>query len=174
MESLAGGAITAYLGLGSNLGDRLANLRRARRMLQSIQDITVAQVSSVYETEPWGVAAQPRFLNCAAEIITSQSPSLLLETVKAIEQQMGRIPTFRYGPRTIDIDILLYGDEIVHREIPDLQIPHLRMAERAFVLVPLAQIAGLVLHPSAGVSISELAERLDEDGGVTYWGELGE
>ena len=174
MESLAGATIKAYLGLGSNLGDRLANLRRARHLVNSTRNICVAQFSSVYETEPWGVAAQPRFLNCAVEIITSQSPSLLLDSVKTIERQVGRIPTFRYGPRTIDIDILLYGDEIIYQETPDLQIPHLRMAERAFVLVPLAQIAGHVLHPSAGVSISELAERLGDEGGVTYWGELDE
>ena len=173
METLAGETVTAYLGLGTNLGDRPANLERARVLLDSTPGINVDRVSSIYETEPWGFTDQPRFLNCAAEITTSQSPSLLLDSVKAIERELGRTPTFRYGPRPIDIDILLYGDRLIHWEAPDLQIPHLRMAERAFVLVPLAQIAGHVLHPLSRVPISELVKRLGEDSGVTYWGELG-
>ena len=174
MESLAGGAVTAFLGLGTNLGDRLAYLQQARRRLDFAQGITVKQVSSIYETEPWGFTEQPRFLNCAAEISTSQSPSQLLDSVKDIEREMGRTPTFRYGPRPIDIDILLYGDTIIHWEAPDLQIPHLRIAERAFVLVPLSQIAGHLLHPISRIPISELAKRVGDNGGVTYWGELAQ
>ena len=167
-------AIIAYLGLGSNLGDRAANIRQARRCLDATNGIRVRDVSSIYETEPWGVTEQPRFLNCAVGIETSLDPAQLLESVKTIERDMGRVATIRYGPRPIDIDILLYGDSVIDSETPDLKIPHARIVERAFVLVPLAEVAGEVWHPTALAPIAVLADRVGDRDGVRYWGELRE
>lgn len=164
----------AFLGLGSNLGDRVANLRQARRCLDATNGIRVRDVSSIYETEPWGITEQPKFLNCAVAIETSLEPAQLLESVKNIERDMGRVATIRYGPRLIDIDILLYGDSVIDSETPDLKIPHVRMVERAFVLVPLAEVAGEVWHPTALAPIAVLADRIEDRGGVQHWGELRE
>ncbi len=162
------GTVTAYLGLGTNVGDRLANLERALQMLGSTPGVTVGKPSSVYETEPWGLTEQPRFLNAAVEVRTILEPGALLSVVKAIEVEMGRVATVRYGPRVIDIDILLYGDRVIDWETPDLQIPHARMAERAFVLLPLAEIAGEVQHPGLDVRISNLAEVVEGREGVVF------
>lgn len=129
--------VTAYLGLGTNLGDREANLEEAIRRLGDLGAVTAR--SDVIETEPWGYADQPRFLNMVVSLETDLPPARLLERLKAVESEMGREPTFRYGPRLIDLDILLYGDETV--ELPGLTIPHPRMAERPFVVEPLLQIA---------------------------------
>ncbi|MCH7606507.1 MAG: 2-amino-4-hydroxy-6-hydroxymethyldihydropteridine diphosphokinase [Chloroflexi bacterium] len=117
-------SLTAYLGLGSNLGDRRANLDRAAQLLTSddSNQIRLLRASSTYETAPWGYAGQPDFLNCVLEIETSSSPEGLLERVKALEREMGRVTGQRFGPRIIDLDILLYGDRTVDQ--PDLQIPH--------------------------------------------------
>ena len=114
MEPLAGNPSTAYLGLGSNLGDRPGNLARAVRLLDSAAGVQVGKCSSIYETEPWGLLDQPRFLNCALQITTVLAPGPLLELAKSIEQEMGRQPGPRYGPRPIDIDILLF-DNLGHR-----------------------------------------------------------
>ncbi|MDP6102231.1 MAG: 2-amino-4-hydroxy-6-hydroxymethyldihydropteridine diphosphokinase [Dehalococcoidia bacterium] len=143
---------TAYLGLGSNLGDREDNLRRAVSFL--LQEVSFTAMSSVYETEPWGYASQPIFLNLVCAVETHLSPQELLELTQGIERELGRVPTFRSGPRTMDVDILLYGDEVI--ETPDLHIPHPRFWERAFVLMPLAEIAPDLVHPALGKSISEL------------------
>ena len=169
MESLNESLVTAYLGLGSNLGDRHAALARALQLLNRADDILVRRCSTIYETEPWGYTDQPSFLNCVAEITTASSPSRLLETAKAIEQTLGRTAGIRYGPRPIDIDILLYGDAIVDLRVPDLHIPHLRILERAFVLVPLAEIAGNVRHPVCKELIADLAEAVDGKEKVVPW-----
>lgn len=128
----------AYLGLGSNLGDRAGQLEEAVRRLSELG--TVAARSSIMESEPWGYADQPDFLNMAVALDTALSPRALLDGVKAIERAMGRASTFRNGPRLIDIDILLYGEQRV--EEPDLVIPHPRMRERDFVMEPLQEIGG--------------------------------
>jgi 2-amino-4-hydroxy-6-hydroxymethyldihydropteridine diphosphokinase len=128
----------AYLGLGSNLGDRLANLQRAVDGLVSTDGITVVAVSAVYETDPVG-PDQPDYLNAVVAIDTALSARALLETAQRLEQLAHRVRLERWGPRTLDVDVLLVGDEIVDE--PDLEVPHPRVRERAFVRVPLADVA---------------------------------
>lgn len=128
------------LGLGSNLGDRQSYLRQARTLLDQHQCITVEQVSSIYETEPVGVKDQPNFLNAIVSIKTTLTPEELLDACMAIEQKLGRIRDKRWGPRTIDIDILIYND--IEVSLERLVIPHPRLAERRFVLLPLQELMG--------------------------------
>ncbi|MBE3567259.1 MAG: GTP cyclohydrolase I FolE2 [Thermogemmatispora sp.] len=151
---------TVYLALGSNVGDRRANLAAALQRLREV--VEISRVSSVYETEPVGYAEQPRFFNMVCAGRTALSAEQLLAYAKTIETALGRRPTVRNGPRPIDIDILLYDDLQMHEE--HLTIPHPRMTERAFVLVPLAEIAPELIDPSSGRSISELRDALPQDG----------
>ena len=133
-----------FLSLGSNLGDRAANLRRALAELASAS-LEVRQVSSFYKTQPVDFGAQPWFLNCVAEVGTLLMPMQLLRTLKTIERALGRRPGVPRGPRPIDIDILLYGDLVMRSAA--LTIPHARMSERRFVLVPLRELAPRLRHP---------------------------
>ena len=162
--------VIAYLGLGSNLGQREANLAQAVGRLARSHQVQVLRSSSIYETEPWGFTHQPRFLNAALEITAGIPPVSLLELVKAVETTIGRQPTFRWGPRLIDIDILLYGNQVIQQDDPDLQIPHPRLAERAFALVTLAELAPDVLHPILKVPVGQLAEYAEGKEGVKLWG----
>lgn len=146
----------AYLSLGSNVGDREANLSEALRLLRGLGEITAK--SSLYETEPVEVVDQPWFLNAAVALRTRLEPSDLLREILGIEKAMGRVRTQPKGPRTIDIDILLYGSLIV--TLPGLTIPHPGMHERMFVLAPLAEIAPEVLHPGLRRKIAELEREL--------------
>jgi 2-amino-4-hydroxy-6-hydroxymethyldihydropteridine diphosphokinase len=150
----------AYLGLGSNLGDRRANLSAAAAAMAP--SAVVLRSSSIYQTEPWGYLEQPAFLNQVLEVETSLSPADLLAALKRLEASLGRQATFRYGPRLIDLDILLYDQLVLHQ--PDLVIPHAQLAERAFVLVPLAELAPGLIHPLLGVSMAELKGRIDLSG----------
>ncbi len=162
---------TCYLGLGSNLGERAANLTEALRRLAQSPEIEVVRTSSVYETEPVGPQGQPAFLNQVAQMQVTCPARALLAMIRRIESEMGRVRMQRWGPRTIDLDILLYGDEIVDE--PDLKIPHPQMLARPFVLVPLAEIAPELLLPdgrtaaqAAAIGTEEL-RRVETDLGQT-------
>ena len=165
-------AVTAYLGLGSNLGCRRRNLAAALELLAATPGgaVRIAAVSPVYETAPWGLAEQPAFLNCAAAIATTLAPMELLRRGQAVEQELGRQPSVRYGPRLIDVDILLYGGAVVDE--PELQVPHPRLHLRAFALLPLAALAADWPHPILGQTIGRLAQAADGQEGVQPAGEL--
>lgn len=150
-------AVVAYLAIGSNVGDRLRNLREAVRLLREAARVEVDAVAPVYETQPVGVRDQPWFLNSVVRVRTTLSPHGLLRLAKEIEDSVGRTPTYRWGPREIDVDVLLYDQRSV--ETSDLVIPHPRMTERAFVLMPLRDLEPAWRDPS-GTAIDELLARL--------------
>jgi 2-amino-4-hydroxy-6-hydroxymethyldihydropteridine diphosphokinase len=156
------GNTTVYIALGSNLGDRRANLVEAISRLQT--HVAVEKVSSVYETEPAYVADQPRFLNMVLQGSTALSPRELLSFLKKIEQHMGRTPAVRYGPRLIDLDILAYGD--LQLEELDLTIPHPKITERAFVLKPLAEITPDLVLPGQQACVAALAQKVGTQGDI--------
>ena len=163
--------VTAYLGLGSNLGDRQAALTEALALLDATPGLRLVSCSSVYETEPWGVTDQPPFLNLAAGFETTLSPTDLLAVCQQVEQTVGRTETYRWGPRQIDVDIILYGDMVVNSAEPDLQIPHARLRERAFVIVPLAEIAANLPVPPTDATVRQLLAAVPGKTGVTRWGD---
>ncbi len=165
-----------YLGLGTNLGDREANLRRALAELKHLG--IVKSISSLYETEPVGYPNQGWFLNIACALATNLEPVALLHALKAIEGLLGRRPTMRHGPRIIDLDILLYDDRIL--DTAELTIPHPQMHRRRFVLQPLAEIAPEAIHPGIGQTIQALLRALPEGAavqmvpGTTDWWRCGQ
>ncbi|MEJ2706604.1 MAG: 2-amino-4-hydroxy-6-hydroxymethyldihydropteridine diphosphokinase [Anaerolineales bacterium] len=149
-----------FIALGTNMGDRQANLQAAIHAMRPA--VTILDRSPVYETPPWGYEQQPEFLNQVVKGYTELPPLDLLTFLKDIERQMGRQKTIRYGPRLIDLDILLYDDLVMDN--PKLVIPHPRLAERAFVLVPLADLAPDLRHPVLGQTIKALKEQVDISG----------
>lgn len=149
-----------YLSLGSNLGDRLVHLRAALGFLSEIGNIQ--KTSSVYETDPWGYEEQPAFYNQVIILETAFEPLELLRYIKQVERKMGRIPTFRYGPRVIDIDILLFDETVF--TTPELTIPHPEMKNRAFVLTPLTEIDPLISIPGEKANVTELLEKIGMTG----------
>jgi 2-amino-4-hydroxy-6-hydroxymethyldihydropteridine diphosphokinase len=158
--------VTVFLGLGSNLGNRQKNLDMALDLLS--QRMHIKEVSSVYETDPVGNTEQPRFLNLVCQVNTLLAPKELLTLAKGIELKLGRVPAkTKNAPRLIDIDILLYGDKVM--KLKKLTIPHPRLVERAFVLVPLAEIAPDAVHPVSGKTVRELLNEVTEKQGVFKW-----
>lgn len=147
-----------YAGLGSNLGNKRENIIKAIDRLDACEGICVKEKSAFFNTTPVGGPLQPDYVNCAIGMETEIEPQVLLEEFKKIELGLGRKPGVRWGPRVVDLDILLYGNRIVDEH--NLKIPHERMHERAFVLEPLCEISPDIKHPVSGISISELLEKL--------------
>lgn len=146
-----------YIGIGSNIGERQTNCMKAIEALKN-KGITVKKISSMHETEPWGLKKQPKFINMAVETETSMSPEELLSALKGIEEDMGREETVKWGPRIIDLDILFYDDIVI--DMKHLRIPHPLLHERDFVLNPLAEIAPDKLHPTLNKTVNQLKEKL--------------
>ena len=157
-------AAIVYLALGSNLSDRTANLEAMIAALPPA--VKVLELSPIYETPPWGVTDQPAFLNMVIKGETTLAPEALLAHLKRLETKLGRLPSIRYGPRLIDIDILFYGDLILNT--PALTLPHPHLHERAFVLVPLADLAAEFIHPILEKSVSQLLAAVDTTGVKRY------
>lgn len=155
----------AYLSIGSNIDNRSANCRNALKALDDVDGIKLMAFSSLYETKPMDYEDQPNFINMAAKIETDLSPQKLLIEIKSIERLLGRKKSFRWGPRIIDLDILFYADKIL--TTPDLTIPHPRMTERGFVLIPLLEIGADVKHPLTGETVTELSAAFSEDNCIT-------
>ncbi len=160
-----GSGEVVYLGLGSNMGDRHDNLKKALDFLS--QRLRIEKVSSIYETEPIGNVEQPRFLNLVCRVHTMLPPMALLTLAKGVESKLGRTPGKPNSSRPVDIDLLFYGEQVV--DTPELVIPHPRLTERAFVLVPLAEIAPDLVHPVNGKTVKELLNGIAEEQGVFKW-----
>jgi 2-amino-4-hydroxy-6-hydroxymethyldihydropteridine diphosphokinase len=157
---------TCYLGLGSNVGDRVGAVLKAIELIAAGEGTEVRRLSALYLTRPWGHEDQADFVNAVAEVETRLEPVELLARAKDIERQMGRVERFRWGPREIDIDILLYGDEVL--EVDGLSVPHPGIEERAFVLVPLLELDPGLVHPETGRRLSESLRRLESLGEVSW------
>jgi 2-amino-4-hydroxy-6-hydroxymethyldihydropteridine diphosphokinase len=155
----------AYLGLGSNLGDRAGYLRAALKLLVASSNVEIEAVSSLYETAPLEIAEQPPFLNAVAAVRTQLSPQALLQLAKETERAVGRVERVRFGPREVDVDILLYGDLLLVSD--ELTIPHPRLAARAFALVPLAELAPELILPGMTMPITALLPAALASGAVT-------
>ena len=153
-----------YMSLGTNMGNREMYLEAVRKELPP--EVIILEESPIYQTEPWGYLDQPDFLNQVIAAETSLTPQELLVFIKGIEQKIGRKPSFRFGPRVVDIDILFFGDRIIQEK--DLQIPHPRMKDRAFVLVPLADIHPELIYPGTDLSIADLLRDVDQTGVDPY------
>lgn len=155
----------AYVSIGTNMGDRAGYLKQAVDYLRTMNEVESVGMSSIYETSPVGVTDQADFLNVVVRITTSLSPEELLVACQKIEQQLGRVRTIRWGPRTADLDILLYNNDTIETET--LIVPHPRMRERAFVLIPLLELSSELVDPVTGRGYEE--ESAIRDGGVVLW-----
>ncbi len=162
------GPVTVFLALGSNLGDRKANLEKALQLLG--ERLSMERLSSLYESEPVGLKEQPLFLNAVCSVKTDIGPFQLLSLLKGVEVALGRVPGFPDAPRLIDLDILFYGNLVIKTD--HLVIPHPRLEERAFVLIPLAEIAPDLIHPVSGRSIEDLLTSIKGRQGVKKIGQL--
>ena len=160
----------AYLSLGSNMGDRVGFLQAAVQALHHAGGIDVKQVSSIYETDPVGYVDQAQFLNIAIKITTDLDPFVLLDHCLQVEEELGRVREFRWGPRVIDVDVLLYNDEVIESE--RLRVPHPRMKERSFVLIPLLEIHADLVDPSSHRPYSTILSSLTDKESVRKWKEV--
>ncbi|MHB8769736.1 MAG: 2-amino-4-hydroxy-6-hydroxymethyldihydropteridine diphosphokinase [Syntrophales bacterium] len=154
------GGVTAFIGVGSNRGDSVGACRLAIQLLAETPHVRLLRCSSLYRTEPVGPQDQPWFINAVAEIRTTLPARGLFTVLKETERRMGRTPSEKWGPRLIDLDLLLYGQEVIAEA--DLRIPHPEMHRRRFVLEPLGEVASYAIHPAFGVSVRGLLERLDD------------
>jgi len=163
--------VRAFVGLGSNLGDREAQIRLALEELEKVPGTLVARASSLYDTEPVGEVEQPNFLNAVAQLDTELTARQLLWNLLLIERRLGRVRSSRWGPRTIDLDLLLFGELVVDE--PDLQVPHPELTKRSFVLVPLVELEPQLVHPATGQPLihhlSELKTRPPVKRGSRLW-----
>jgi len=149
------------ISMGSNLGNRLSSLRKAVLLIKN-EVANIIKTSDVFETPPFGITNQPRFLNACILIETDMPPLNLLEKLKKIEEQMGRIQRFKWGPREIDLDIVFYDEEVVNE--PTLKIPHPHMHERPFVLIPLNQISPKWIHPTLKKTVEQMTSESQDSG----------
>ena len=152
-----------FLSLGANQGDRVTTCHKALEQIGKLPDTHIVARSSFYETEPAEIVDQPLFINLVCELKTQLSAQTLLVELKQIEKNLGRKKTFRWGPRLIDLDILLYNDCVIHHE--NLEIPHPRMHLRNFVLVPLAELDSALSHPISNISIAQMLSQLEGESG---------
>ena len=161
----------AFIGLGSNLGERESMIRQALEALSGLPETELVRASSLYDTEPVGDVDQPNFLNAVAQLETDLPASQLLWNLQLIEKRLGRERTRRWGPRVIDLDLLLYGDETIEEE--NLRVPHPELTRRAFVLVPLVELEPLLVHPGTGETmlshLSKLGARPPLKRGTRLW-----
>ncbi|HET7581016.1 MAG TPA: 2-amino-4-hydroxy-6-hydroxymethyldihydropteridine diphosphokinase [Bacillales bacterium] len=157
----------AFIGLGSNIGDRMGQLHKALTLLDEYPKVTVTRLSSIYETDPVGYTDQTNFLNMVAEVSTDLSPHELLETALAVEKRLGRKRSVRWGPRTIDLDILVYDQVNIETDV--LHIPHPRMRERAFVLIPLAEMNPAFHIPGSQLPLTDYIQQIPDREGVRLW-----
>jgi len=155
--------VIAYIAIGGNLGDPRCQCRKAIGSIGALPETKLLRTSSLYLTEPLGFREQPDFINAVAEVRTLLSPRDLLRGLKKIEAEMGREQTHRWGPRIIDLDIILYGQEVVDED--DLVIPHPECHRRRFVLVPCCELASYAIHPRFGISLRGLLQRLETEKG---------
>jgi 2-amino-4-hydroxy-6-hydroxymethyldihydropteridine diphosphokinase len=170
-SSCAGaGGIVAYIGIGANIGSPVEQCRDAVLRLSDVPGITVLRTSSLYRTEPVGPQGQDWFINAVSELRVRISPRKLFEALKTIEKLMGRTEETRWGPRVIDLDLLLYGQSVINEE--GLVVPHPELHKRRFVLEPLCEIASYTIHPLFNVSARGLLDRLSENGRVELYGIL--
>ena len=163
-STTANRTVLVYIGLGANLGRREESIREALRRVQAVPGLQVAAVSGLWRTEPRMILDQPEFLNACAGLRCRLGPRALLEALLDIERAMGRLREVDKGPRRIDLDVLLYGQEVIEEE--GLQIPHPGLAERRFVLAPLAELAPQARHPRLGASVAELLQRCPDTGWI--------
>jgi len=160
--------VICFVGIGSNMNEPVNQCLAAVDRISKTNETKLLRRSSLYETEPFGSEDQDWFINAVAEIRTGLTPHELLNALQAIEQDMGRVRVEKWGPRIIDLDILLYGQDVVHDEI--LVIPHPELHKRRFVLAPLCEIASYVIHPAFGVSMRGLLDRMDDRSIVNIFG----
>lgn len=152
MTSRPAGPVIAFVGLGSNLGDRAARIEAAIQEMDAVRGLQVLERTGLMETAPWGFEPQPHFLNAIARVSTTLEPDVLMTTLKGIEAALGRTPSeVVWGPREIDLDILLYGERVV--DSPHLKVPHPRMLDRRFIIEQLVELDASIIHPTTGVPI---------------------